>query len=190
MDWDRRNSHCTHCVFRCVSKHMNVLSPAVLKYLRSMQSHFAVPRFSILSPDAFEKCDGSFLLIWVFQIFLLPRNTWKLSSITFHCCPGTENPSDLCSISTFFVSLIDFKSSGIVWKPHCCSLSNFSVQFYVRKKLPQLTEDLDCLFNGFYWFEEIVQVKIVLCCFAATEYIFRYHVPLVCKHSLRKLGNS
>ena len=46
------------------------------------------------------------------SLFVL-LHTRKLSSVTVHCNPSTEDPSVLGSNSTCFVLLIDFKSSGI-----------------------------------------------------------------------------
>ena len=56
------------------------------------------------------------IFLWVIGVstsLLVPLHTWKLSSVTVHCSPSTEDPSVLGSTSTCFVLLIDFKSSEI-----------------------------------------------------------------------------
>ena len=56
------------------------------------------------------------IFLWVISAstsLFLPQHTWRLSLITVHCSPSTENPSVLGSISTCFVLLIDCKSPGI-----------------------------------------------------------------------------
>ena len=43
----------------------------------------------------------------------VPLHTWRMSLITVHYSPSTEDPSELGSTSTCSVLVIDFKSSGI-----------------------------------------------------------------------------
>ena len=131
------------------------------------------------------------IFLWVTRasiFFFVPWQTWRPSSVTVHCIPSTEDSSVLGSISTCFVSLIDFNSTGIASE----TLSLLPIYFFVQ--IPSEKEDvatdhrLQRFLQGFLliWWNRPCRSCFILLLLQLDTF-FGYRVPLVWEHKLRKL---
>ena len=149
--------HCTHRVFRCVSKHMKFGFVPLSVEVSSINTSFSLNlkllfpiRISSTSPDsaslsqccpfldAFQESSivkterskqSDRVKYWryhwkihsrgyrCFNFFVRTSVHLKISPVTVHCSPSTEDPSVLGSTSTCFLLQIDFMSSGFTLVP-------------------------------------------------------------------------
>ena len=109
------------------------------------------------------------IFLWVIGAstsLLAPRQTWRLSSVTVHCSPSTEDLSVLDSTSTCFVLLFDFESIGIALQTSSLLLIHFvSGNLCCERRCCNWLKTSIASSGGFYWFDEFVHVKAVLYCF-------------------------
>ena len=122
------------------------------------------------------------ICLWVMGAstsLLVPLQTWRLSSVTFHWSPSTNDTSVFGWKSACLVLQVDCKSCRILGSISRCCLTVSSTQIRVSREELVAVEQFGSFFKCFYWFDTVIHVEVNVDCFCRYRELTNYWCRLV-----------